>query len=117
MLDMLTSGRYKSRPHRVVLPPPGSRRISFPFFFDFAWTAEMRVLPLDHLPPLTEEEKAEAQKRWENGTFRSVQGQWWQYLARKVQKVFPELKLPDFEPNSAPSSRFAIVVPTSTEVK
>lgn len=70
----------------------------------------MRCLALDHLPPLTEKEKEQARKRWANTTFRSVEGTWSQYLARKVQKVFPDLGLPDFEPNVSPSTRFTRVV-------
>ncbi|TFK47570.1 Clavaminate synthase-like protein [Heliocybe sulcata] len=110
MLDMLTGGRFKSRPHRVLPPAPGTQRISFPFFFDFAWTAKMIPLPL---PPLSEEAQKEAEERWGGTTFRAVQGEWWQYLAKKVQKVFPDLKLPDFEANEVPSSRFAIEVPVA----
>ncbi|KAM7211345.1 hypothetical protein V8F06_013278 [Rhypophila decipiens] len=111
MFDQLTNGRYRSRPHRALRPKPGSPpRYSFPLFFDFAWNAEMKRLPLDHLPPLTEEEKELARKRWAATTFREVKGTWSQYLARKVQKVFPDLRLPDFEGNAAPSTRFTRVV-------
>jgi len=54
----------------------------------------------------------EAKQRWAKTTFVSASGEWWQYFAKKVQKVFPELKLPDFEHNVSPSTRFAIAVPT-----
>ena len=88
-------GRYRSRPHRVRRPGPGfPPRFSFPLFFDFAWNAEMVRLQLDHLVPLSEEEKELAKKRWAATTFREVSGRWSQYLARKVQKVFPDLRLP-----------------------
>lgn len=111
MFDQLTHGRYRSRPHRVRRPALGSApRFSFPSFFDFAWDAEMKRLPLDHLPPLSHEEKQLAKRRWAATTFRGVKGTWSQYLARKVQKVFPDLGLPDFEPNAAPSTRFTRVV-------
>ncbi|GBE87209.1 hypothetical protein SCP_1004560 [Sparassis crispa] len=112
MLDMITGGRFKSTRHRVVPPPAGTYRISFPFFFDFSWTANMVYLPLDHMGPLSELQEAEAKQRWASGTFKSVSGQWWQYLAKKVQKVFPEMQLPDCEQNAAASSRFCIAVPT-----
>ncbi|TDL23476.1 Clavaminate synthase-like protein [Rickenella mellea] len=119
MFDMLTNGRFKSVPHRVVLRPGSPARLSWPFFFDFSWNAPMRRLHLPHphgelnLPQeLTEEEKEEARVRWTGTTFKDVGGEWWQYLAKKVMKVFPDLKLPDFENNVAPSSRFAIAVPT-----
>ncbi|ORX99126.1 hypothetical protein BCR34DRAFT_576778 [Clohesyomyces aquaticus] len=59
MLDQLTHGRYRSRPHRVRQPTMGSLpRYSFPLFFDFAWTAEMK-------PEL----------RWAATTFCEVKGQ------------------------------------------
>jgi isopenicillin N synthase-like dioxygenase len=111
MLDMITGGRFKSVPHRVLPPAPGTARFSFPFFFDFSWTAKMVHLPLDHLPPLSAAEEAEAKQRWAKTTFTSVSGEWWQYLAKKVKKVFPELQLPDFEHNISPSTRFTIAVP------
>ncbi|ORY00818.1 hypothetical protein BCR34DRAFT_575403 [Clohesyomyces aquaticus] len=85
MLDQLTHGRYRSRPHRVRRPTMGSSpRYSFPLFFDFAWTAEMKRLSLEHLPPLSDEEKQLVELRWADTTFRDVKGQWSQYLARKV---------------------------------
>jgi hypothetical protein len=70
----------------------------------------MKHLPLEHLPPLSAEEEAEAKQRWANTTFASVSGERWQYLAKKVMKVFPDLKLPDFGANVAPSTRFTIAV-------
>ncbi|KAF9731992.1 hypothetical protein PMIN03_000056 [Paraphaeosphaeria minitans] len=111
MFDQLTQGRYRSRPHRVRRPMLGSpSRLSFPLFFDFAWNAEMKRLSLENLPPLSEEENQLAKRRWAATTFREVSGTWSQYLARKVQKIFPDLVLPDFEPNAAPSTRFTRVV-------
>lgn len=101
MLDMLTYGRFKSMRHRALAPSQlGSFRISIPYFFDFGWSANMVRLPLDHLPPLSDEEKAAAEARWASGTFKNVSGQWWNYLEKKVQKVFPELKLDDLEDNA-----------------
>lgn len=91
----------------------GTHQISFPLFFDFSWTAKMVPLPLSHLPPLFPNEEDRARERWEKTTFTGVSGEWWQYLAKKVKKVFPELALPDFEGNVKPSSRFAIAVPTA----
>lgn len=131
MLDMMTGGRFKSVPHRVKPPAPGTYRISFPFFFDFSWDAKMVHLPLDHLPPLTQQQEQEAKERWANTTFTGVceslvrsspggsfdcfdwlAGVWAQYLAKKVKKVFPDLELPDFEHNSKPSTRFTVAVDT-----
>lgn len=113
MLDMLSGGRFKSRPHRV-LNTGTSPRISFPLFFDFSWDADMKPFPL---PPLSPEEREEAEKRWAKTTFREVKGFWWQYLAKKVKKVFPDLALPDFEANQSVSTRFAIAIPTAPVVK
>jgi isopenicillin N synthase-like dioxygenase len=111
MFDQLTHGRYRSRPHRVRRPTPGSQpRFSFPLFFDFAWNAKMERLSLEHLPPLSDEEQRLAELRWAATTFREVKGSWSQYLARKVQKVFPDQGLPDFKPNASPSTRFTRVV-------
>lgn len=116
MLDMLTGGRFVSARHRVIPPPSiGTTRISSPLFFDFAWTAKMVPFPLNHLAPLTAEETSIVEQRWKTTTFTAVNGQWWQYLAKKVMKVFPELNLPDFESNVAPSTRFTIEVPVSSE--
>jgi hypothetical protein len=68
----------------------------------------MIPLPLYRLPP------RQAKERWEKTTFTAVSGEWWQYPAKKVKKVFLELALPDFEANVKPSSRFVIAVPTAT---
>jgi hypothetical protein len=70
----------------------------------------MENLPLGHLPPLSDDEAELTAKRWAATTFRRAEGTWSQYLARKVQKVFPDLKLPDFEANTAPSTRFTMTV-------
>ncbi|KAJ9651560.1 hypothetical protein H2198_009176 [Neophaeococcomyces mojaviensis] len=70
----------------------------------------MERLPLDHLPPLSEAETAQARLRWANTTFRKIDGTWSQYLVHKVQRVFPDLKLPDFAHNGAASTRFTCVV-------
>lgn len=113
MFDQLTNGRYRSRPHRVRRPMPDSApRFSFPLFFDFSWNAEMKRLSLENLPKVTEEEKRLAEQRRAATTFRDVKGTWSQHLVRKVQKVFPKLNLPDFEPNAAPSTRFTRPIET-----
>ncbi|MEZ5297338.1 MAG: 2OG-Fe(II) oxygenase family protein [Ilumatobacteraceae bacterium] len=50
MLDRLTEGRYRSTPHRVR-NTSGRSRLSFPYFFDPSWEAEVVALPLDGTPP------------------------------------------------------------------
>ncbi|PVF92536.1 Clavaminate synthase-like protein [Serendipita vermifera] len=114
MIDMMTGGRFKSVPHRVRPPPPGSYRISFPFFFDFSWDAKMVHLPLGHLMPLSQQQEEEAKARWANSTFTGFNDpiSWClaHYLAKKVKKVFLDLDMPDFEHNSKLSTRFTVEV-------
>jgi isopenicillin N synthase-like dioxygenase len=117
ILDRLSSGIYRSRPHRVVLPPPGSDRLSIPFFFDPAWTAKITALPISeekqNVMGMGPKEKMEAAKRWENTTFTKLDGIWAQYLAEKVKKVFPEIEtlgLPEFPAVSRESTRHLLEV-------
>ena len=46
MLERMTGGRYRSTPHRVRNRSDADR-LSFPFFFDPAWDAEVLPVPLD----------------------------------------------------------------------
>ena len=115
ILDRMTGGRYISAKHRALCPKAGIARLSVPFFFDPGWNAKIQAFPLDHLDSLSPEQAARAHDRWEqNTTFTKLTGEWWQYLAKKVQKVFRDVPLPDFEGNKAASTRFSIVVPTET---
>ncbi len=86
MLDRMTGGRYRSTPHRVV-PTSGDRdRLSFPFFLDPSWDAEVRPLPLDgEAPP------DDAATRWDGTSLRHLDGTYGDYLTAKVAKVFPAL--------------------------
>ena len=45
MLDKLTQGRYLSNPHRV-LNASGRHRMSYPYFLEPSWDAEVVPLPL-----------------------------------------------------------------------
>lgn len=103
-------------------PAPGTSRLSIPFFFDPAWGTKVRPFPLSHLPPLSEAQQAEARERWKkNSTFAAeplapdCEYLWAQYLAKKVQKVFPDLNLedPTFLGNSRESTRHVIGVSTN----
>ena len=84
MLDRMTEGRYRSTPHRVR-PTAGDRdRLSFPFFFDPSWDAEVRPLPLGgEAPPEV--------SRWDGTSLRHLEGTYGDYLTAKVAKVFPHL--------------------------
>jgi isopenicillin N synthase-like dioxygenase len=86
MLDRMTEGRYRSTAHRVV-PTSGDRdRLSFPFFFDPSWEAEVRPLPLGgEVPP------DDAATRWDGTSLRRLDGTYGAYLTAKVAKVFPAL--------------------------
>ena len=85
MLDRLTVGRYRSTPHRVR-NLSGKSRLSFPFFFDPSWDAEVVPLPLDGSPP-----SDDAERRWDASSVRLWEGTYGEYLTAKVAKVFPEL--------------------------
>jgi isopenicillin N synthase-like dioxygenase len=85
MLDRLTEGRYRSTPHRVR-NLSGRDRLSYPFFFDPSWDAEVTPLPLDGAPPADD-----ADRRWDAMSVRAWDGTYGDYLTAKVAKVFPEL--------------------------
>jgi len=94
MLDRLTGGWYRSTPHRVR-NVSGRDRLSFPFFFDPAFTA--RIPPLPGRAAVTEG----GQPRWDGQNLRAFTGTYGDYLLGKVSKVFPELRrevLTDTEP-------------------
>ena len=82
MLERMTAGRYRSTPHRVRRG--SADRVSFPFFFDPAWDAEVRPVP--GLAP-------GAQKRatWDGVDLHAWTGTYGDYLRAKVARVFPEL--------------------------
>jgi isopenicillin N synthase-like dioxygenase len=85
MLERMTGGRYRSTPHRVRNLGAGDR-LSFPFFFDPAWDAE--VLPV----PQAGEGAAEARARWDGEDVFAFTGTYGDYLWGKVGKVFPDLR-------------------------
>lgn len=84
MLDRLTGGLYKSTPHRVR-NVSGKSRLSFPFFFDPGWDAE--------IVPLPEHAHAgdDSGERWDRVNVHAWSGTYGDYLLSKVSKVFPEL--------------------------
>ncbi len=84
MLDRLTGGLYRSTPHRVR-NVSGKSRLSFPFFFDPGWDAEIVPLPASANP------RDDSGERWDQANVHAFSGTYGQYLMGKVSKVFPEL--------------------------
>ena len=85
MLDRMTGGRYRSTAHRVR-NVAGRARLSFPFFFDPAFDAEVR--PIELPGPAPRQDPAE---RWDRTSLRDLTGTYGDYLLAKVGRVFPDL--------------------------
>ena len=86
MLERMTGGRYRSTPHRVR-NTGASTRLSFPFFFDPGWNAEVHALPEIAQGARTDD----AQARWDRANVHELTGTYGEYLLSKVSKVFPAL--------------------------
>ncbi len=86
MLELMTGGRYRSTPHRVHSPVDVDR-LSFPFFFDPAFDAQMA--------PIFEgaDMAAISDERWDGASPLAFKGTYGDYLTAKVAKVFPDLFL------------------------
>ncbi|GAA0707821.1 isopenicillin N synthase family oxygenase [Dactylosporangium roseum] len=84
MLDRMTGGWYRSTPHRVR-NLSGNERLSFPFFFDPDFTAEVPALPGRAATG------ADGERRWDGQDLRAFTGTYGEYLVAKVGKVFPGL--------------------------
>jgi isopenicillin N synthase-like dioxygenase len=84
MLERMTRGRYRSTPHRVRNTSDRSR-LSFPFFFDPGWDAEVRPVPA------VGDGASDAEPRWDGANIHDVTGTYGDYLLAKVSKVFPAL--------------------------
>jgi isopenicillin N synthase-like dioxygenase len=85
MLDRMTGGHYLSTPHRVR-NLAGHNRLSFPFFFDPNFSAEVRPIKIDAKGNDNKEE------RWDRTSVHEFSGTYGDYLLSKVSKVFPELR-------------------------
>lgn len=86
MLDRMTGGLYRSTPHRV-LNQSGRDRLSFPFFFDPNFNAEIK--PIQHLQLYQSDDKHE---RWDQASVHEFRGTYGNYVLNKVSKVFPILR-------------------------
>lgn len=88
MLERMTAGLYKSTPHRVKSPTESTDRLSFPFFFDPNFHAEVQPIEL-----LDENEIVDdSALRWDNTNVFDFKGTYGEYLLNKVSKVFPQLR-------------------------
>jgi isopenicillin N synthase-like dioxygenase len=85
MLEKLTGGWYRSTLHRVR-NVSGRDRLSFPFFLDPDFEAEVPALPG------RARTTADGRARWDGADPRAFTGTYGEYLLGKVSKVFPELR-------------------------
>ncbi|MCU1353525.1 MAG: iron oxidase [Acidimicrobiales bacterium] len=97
MLDRMTGGRYRSTPHRVKAAGPVGR-LSFPFFFDPGWDAQVHPIPLPGSPP-----PDDAATRWDRSSVHALEGTYGEYLLAKVSKVFPALRAQALEDRPPPA--------------
>jgi len=86
MLDRLTGGLYRSTPHRAK-NVSGRERLSFPFFFDPGFAAQIVPLP-ERASRVTDDRDS----RWDKESVHAFSGTYGDYLLGKVGKVFPDLK-------------------------
>jgi isopenicillin N synthase-like dioxygenase len=84
MLDRITGGQYLSAPHRVQNQSTRNR-LSFAFFFDPNFNAEVRRIKMSGGVRDNKEE------RWDRASVHEFGGTYGDYLLAKVSKVFPEL--------------------------
>ena len=85
MLDRMTGGLYRSTAHRVK-SPSNRGRLSFPFFFDPNFNAEVK--PIDVTSPLDDDRN----ERWDRASVHDFRGTYGEYLLSKVARVFPQLR-------------------------
>jgi isopenicillin N synthase-like dioxygenase len=85
MLDRMTGGFYRSTPHRVH-NPGGRARLSFPFFFDPGFDADVRRIEIG---AGIADDRAD---RWDRASVHEFSGTYGDYILAKVSKVFPDLR-------------------------
>ena len=85
MLDRMTAGHYLSTPHRVR-NLAGHNRLSFAFFFDPNFHAEVKPIKIN------EEVRDNKDERWDRASVHEFRGTYGDYLLTKVSKVFPQLQ-------------------------
>jgi isopenicillin N synthase-like dioxygenase len=87
MLDRITGGQYKSTPHRVQNVTRRDR-LSFPFFFDPNFDAQIKPIVLTDAA-LATDDRAD---RWDHVSVHDFEGTYGDYILVKVSKVFPQLR-------------------------
>lgn len=87
MLDRMTRGLYRSTPHRVR-NVSNRGRLSFPFFFDPNFDAQIEPIDISNAGPLHDDKH----ERWDQASVHEFEGTYGDYILGKVSKVFPELR-------------------------
>jgi isopenicillin N synthase-like dioxygenase len=87
MLDRMTRGLYRSTPHRVRSSLQHDR-LSFPFFFDPNFQAEVHPVEGLESHPFYDDRS----QRWDQASVHEFRGTYGDYLLAKVSKVFPDLR-------------------------
>jgi isopenicillin N synthase-like dioxygenase len=84
-------------PHRVRNLSTSHDRLSFPFFLDPTWDAEVLPVPMDGTEAIDD-----AEHRWDKASVHTFRGTYGEYLLKKVSRVFPDLAQEQtiIEPNS-----------------
>ncbi|MEK6408434.1 MAG: 2-oxoglutarate and iron-dependent oxygenase domain-containing protein [Acidobacteriota bacterium] len=85
MLDRMTGGVYRSTAHRVRSPSRHDR-LSFPFFFDPNFSAEVKPIAMN--VPVDDD----SDERWDHASVHDFSGTYGDYLLGKVSRVFPQLR-------------------------
>lgn len=85
MLDRMTGGLYRSTPHRVISPLEHDR-LSYPFFFDPNFNAEVKAIKIEM--PIEDDRD----NRWDRSSIHEFSGTYGEYLLNKVSRVFPQLR-------------------------
>ncbi|CAF1293244.1 unnamed protein product [Adineta steineri] len=89
MLERMSGGYYRSTPHRVRNLSTTRDRLSFPFFLDPNWDAEVLPVPMEGVTDTNDNDDAE--HRWDKTSVHTFHGTYGDYLLKKVSRVFPDL--------------------------